>query len=135
MLYYPSDLTSKASGPMGKLITRCPSCESANVEVVKIECADCHTKFEGQFEISALLRLSEEDLQFILDFVKCSGSLKDMAVIQKVSYPTLRNYLNGLIEKLGHLDIQKESSKDEILQLLEEGKISAKEAAILLKKL
>lgn len=120
---------------MGKIITQCPSCRSLNLNVVKIECNDCNTKFEGQFEISALLKLPEEDLQFILDFVKCSGSLKDMAVIQKVSYPTLRNRLNILIETLGSMEIKEEGSKEEILQLLEEGKISAKEAAIMLKRL
>lgn len=59
---------------MGKRITLCPSCGGSKLHVVKIECIDCNTKFEGQFEIPALLKLSEDDLQFILDFVKCSGS-------------------------------------------------------------
>jgi hypothetical protein len=120
---------------MGKIITQCPACASSALEVVKIECTNCNTKFEGQFEISPLLRLREHDLQFILDFVKCSGSLKDMAIIQKVSYPTLRNRLNTLINTLGSLELNQETSKDNILQLLEEGKISAKDAAIMLKKL
>ncbi len=120
---------------MGKIITKCPSCSSSTMQVVKIECTHCNTKFEGNFEISALLQLPEDDLQFILDFVKCSGSLKEMAVIHKVSYPTLRNRLNSLIDTLGNLELKKETSKDEILQLLEEGKISAKDAAIMLKKL
>lgn len=120
---------------MGKIITQCPACASLALEVIKIECTNCNTKFEGQFEISPLLRLRENDLQFILDFVKCSGSLKDMTVIQKVSYPTLRNRLNALIETLESLEINHEISKDKILQLLEEGKISAKDAAIMLKKL
>lgn len=120
---------------MGKIITKCPSCASSDLQVVKIECAHCNTKFEGHFEISALLQLPEDDLQFILDFVKCSGSLKEMAVIHKVSYPTLRNRLNSLIDTLGNLELKKETSKDEVLQLLEEGKISAKDAAIMLKKL
>ncbi len=120
---------------MGKIITQCPSCTSSTLQVVKIECTNCNTKFEGQFEISPLLRLREGDLQFILDFVKCSGSLKDMAAIQKMSYPTLRNRLNTLIETLESLELKAEISKDGILQLLEEGKISAKDAAIMLKKL
>lgn len=120
---------------MGKIITQCPSCSSSNLNVVKIECNDCDTKFEGRFEISTLLKLSEEELQFVLDFVKCSGSLKDMAAVQNVSYPTLRNRLNELIATLEQLDITGGHSKEEILQLLEEGKISAKDAAIMLKKL
>ncbi|MCX7114311.1 MAG: DUF2089 family protein [Gammaproteobacteria bacterium] len=120
---------------MGKIITHCPSCDSHALNVVKIECLGCQTTFEGQFEISALMKLPEEDLRFILDFVCCSGSLKEMAQKQQMSYPTLRNRLNALIdtlEKLGHVQ---DSSKDEILLRLESGEISAKEAAELLKRL
>ena len=72
---------------------------------------------------------------FILGFVKCSGSLKDMAIQQGVSYPTLRNRLNTLIENIENLQVQKEGSKTEILELLEQGKISAKDAAKMLQKL
>lgn len=120
---------------MGKIITHCPSCDSSDLHIVKIECADCNTRFEGKFDVPVLLKLADDDLQFILDFVRCSGSLKDMAVIQKVSYPTLRNRLNGLITTIEQLEINHESSSDDILCLLEEGKISAKDAAIMLKKL
>lgn len=120
---------------MGKLITHCQSCASSNLHVVKIECSNCNTKFEGNFEISALLKLPEDDLQFILDFVTCSGSLKEMATLQKVSYPTLRNRLNNLIDTLDSLKLDKQTSKDDILQRLEEGKISAKEAAMMLEKI
>lgn len=120
---------------MGKIITQCPSCGSSAPEVVKINCTDCHTTFEGKFEIPALLKLSEEDLIFTIDFIKCSGSLKEMAAKQKVSYPTLRNRLNELIETLENLDLKRNGSKEEILKLLEEGKISAKDAAKMLHKL
>jgi hypothetical protein len=120
---------------MGKIITQCPSCKSTKLHATKIECTDCKTTFEGEFAIPALLKLSEEDLQFIFDFVKCSGSLKEMAVKLKISYPTLRNKLNDLIDNLESLEVEKVESKDEVLRLLEKGKISAKEAALMLQKL
>ena len=120
---------------MGKIITQCPSCNSTKLQVTKIECLDCATQFAGQFEIPPLLKLQEDDLQFVFDFVKCSGSLKEMAVKQSVSYPTLRNRLNALIETMENLEIQREGSKAEILQLVEEGKLSAKDAAKMLNKL
>lgn len=101
----------------------------------KIECSECKTLFEGKFDIPSLLKLSEEDLHFIVDFVKCSGSLKEMAANQGVSYPTLRNRLNALIEALETLDLQTQSSKTEILKLLEAGKITAQVAAKMLQKL
>lgn len=128
-------LTLLQENNMGKIITQCPSCSSTKLQVTKIECLDCATQFAGQFEVPALLKLQEDDLQFVFDFVKCSGSLKEMAVKQSVSYPTLRNRLNALIETMENLEIQREGSKAEILQLVEEGKLSAKEAAKMLNKL
>jgi hypothetical protein len=120
---------------MGKIITQCPSCSNAKLQVTKIECLECSTQFAGQFEIPALLKLQEDDLHFALDFVKCSGSLKEMAVKQGVSYPTLRNRLNALIDTLKNLDVNQETSKEEILKLVEEKKLSAAEAAKILNKL
>jgi len=120
---------------MGKIITQCPSCESINLLIAKIECTDCNTIFEGKFKIPTLLKLPSEDLKFIFDFVKCSGSLKEMAAKEGVSYPTLRNKLNLLIEALEEIEVEREVSKSDILQLLEDGKISAKDAAKMLYKL
>lgn len=120
---------------MGKIITHCPSCDSARCQATKIECADCNTIFEGKFDIPSLLKLSEDDLQFIIDFVKCSGSLKEMAAKQSISYPTLRNRLNILIEAIESIEIEKQTSKTDILKLLEAGKISATEAAKMLQKM
>ncbi len=120
---------------MGKICTQCPSCSSTKLHVSKIQCEQCKTTFEGNFELPSLLKLPEPDLQFMVDFVKCSGSLKDMATQQKVSYPTLRNRLNHLIETLEKVTIPSDNSKVDILKLLEEGKISAIEAANMLKQL
>lgn len=120
---------------MGEIITKCPSCGNKKLQVTEIECTTCETRFSGQFEIPALLTLPKEDLQFIFDFVKCSGSLKEMGARQHVSYPTLRNRLNKLIEALDCVETQQNITKSEILQLVEAGKLSAKEAAVMLVKL
>ena len=120
---------------MGKIITKCPSCNSSKLYVERIKCDHCHTTFDGKFDINPLLKLPEEDLSFILDFVKCSGSLKEMATKQGVSYPTLRNQLNHLIENVEAIGVSDKQSKEDILKLLEDGKISAKDAAKMLQKL
>ena len=120
---------------MSHIITKCPSCDSSKLKIKNIECSNCTTVFSGEFEIPPLLKLPKNDLQFVFDFVKCSGSLKEMAGKQGVSYPTLRNRLNSLIEALETMDMQKDSAKAEILQLVEDGKLSAKEAATMLIKL
>lgn len=50
--------------------------------------------------------LSDEDLSFIKRFVLASGSLKDLAGIYGISYPTVRLRLDRLIGKIRVLDSQ-----------------------------
>lgn len=117
---------------MSKIITQCPSCNSKELNVVKIECNSCKTKFEGNFDIPKLLQLSSDDINFIMDFVKCSGSLKEMSKIHDVSYPTFRNLLNQVIERINQSSDNESLDNNQILSMLERGEITATEAASLL---
>jgi hypothetical protein len=65
-----------------------------------LKCETCSTEVTGLYELPVLLRLSEEELHFILRFVKNSGSLKEMSAELKLSYPTVRNMLNEIIQKI-----------------------------------
>lgn len=47
-----------------------------------------------------LTDLSPADLNFIKQFILCSGSLREIAGIYDISYPTVRSRLNQLIEKI-----------------------------------
>ena len=47
-----------------------------------------------------LLLLAEEDLDFVVQFVLASGSLKEMAMLHQVSYPTIRATLDRVIANL-----------------------------------
>ena len=47
-----------------------------------------------------LLQLTEEDLDFVVQFVMASGSLKEMAMLHHVSYPTIRASLDRVIANL-----------------------------------
>ncbi|WP_263359209.1 DUF2089 domain-containing protein [Acidicapsa ligni] len=47
-----------------------------------------------------LCQLPEEDLDFVLQFVLSSGSLKEMARLYSVSYPTIRTTLDHVITNL-----------------------------------
>lgn len=47
-----------------------------------------------------LMRLTEEEQRFVVDFVMCSGSLKEMAARMGVSYPSVRNRLDEMIGEL-----------------------------------
>ena len=54
----------------------------------------------GSYPLPALARLSDEDQEFVLSFILSSGSLKQMAKLYGVSYPTVRNRLDDLISLL-----------------------------------
>jgi hypothetical protein len=84
------------------LPTKCPSC-SEELQVRRLFCQGCATEIEGGFDLPELARLSAEDQQFIIEFVKASGSLKDMAKLLKLSYPTIRSRLNDIIERVALL--------------------------------
>ena len=82
------------------LPTQCPACQSL-LRVKKLFCDNCDTELEGIFDLPKLARLPFEDQNFILQFVKASGSLKEMTRLLRLSYPTVRNQLNEIIEHIG----------------------------------
>lgn len=86
-----------------RLPLQCPACDSP-LRVGRLFCSLCNTEVCGNFELPALARLTEKEQQFVIDFIKSSGSLKDMAKNLGVSYPTVRNVLDDLIEKLTNIE-------------------------------
>jgi hypothetical protein len=84
---------------MKSLPTTCPSC-SGKLAVKRLHCEKCETEVEGFYSLPVLAGLSQDDQEFILAFIKTSGSLKEMADILRVSYPTVRNRLDDVIVKL-----------------------------------
>ena len=68
--------------------------------MAQLACPDCGTTVHGDYLLPTLSRLGSEDRQFALAFILCSGSLKEMARLYGVSYPTVRNRLDELIARL-----------------------------------
>ena len=56
-----------------------------------------------------MLALEPEDAAFLKNFVLKSGSLKDIARLYQVSYPTVRLRLDKLIQKIELADQQEEA--------------------------
>jgi hypothetical protein len=86
----------------------CPSCNS-QLNVKSLICERCQTEIQGQYELPSLARLSVDDQGFIIEFIKASGSLKKMAGLLRLSYPTVRNRLDEIIERI---ELAEESKKD-----------------------
>lgn len=82
-----------------KLPHQCPSCE-ASLQVTALTCEQCSTVVSGKFGLPVLAQLSAAEQNFIVNFVKSSGSLKEMAQKLGLSYPSVRNLLDDIIIKL-----------------------------------
>ena len=119
---------------MPKLTTHCPGCES-QLEVTRLGCPSCKLQLEGVFELPELLKLERDDLEFVLEFVRCSGSLKDLGAKRGQSYPTVRNRLDAIVEKLRAPAQSLEARRKKILDGLAKGELSVKEAAKRLEEL
>jgi hypothetical protein len=85
-----------------KLPVSCPSCESP-LSVSQLSCTTCQTVVSGNYVLPFLLQLTQEEQLFVFQFVLTSGSLKEMAAQMGNSYPTVRNKLDDIIEKIKHL--------------------------------
>ena len=90
---------------------------------------DSGISIEGEFELPPLARLRYEDQVFVSEFVRSHGSIKDMEKAFGISYPTVKNRLNRIIDQLQLVEVASSSSGEDVLDLLERGEISADEAA------
>lgn len=86
----------------------CPGC-STRLKVKSLLCDKCGTSVEGLFDLPPLVSLPANDQLFVLHFIKYSGSLKDMAKHLNLSYPTVRNMLDEIIDRI--LKIEKNTQK------------------------
>ena len=77
----------------------CPSCAST-LMVKSLVCEKCSTEVSGVFSLPLLASLTQQEQDFIVDFVISSGSLKIMAQKLGLSYPTVRNLLDDIILKI-----------------------------------
>ena len=73
---------------------------------------------QGEFELPPLARLRYEDQVFISEFVRSHGSIKDMEKAFGISYPTVKNRLNRIIDRLQLVEVGASPVLDDTLDLL-----------------
>jgi len=98
-----------------------------SMRISKLTCSQCGLSHGGDFHTPRLVRLTREEQQFAELFILASGSLKEMARILGVSYPTVRGRLDRLIGQLAQEQEKDEQQKNKILADIEAGRISAKQ--------
>jgi hypothetical protein len=120
------------------LPSQCPVC-GGELEVVRAHCPTCDTSIEGHFSAGRFGNLTPQQWHFVETFIRCKGKIKDVEVALDISYPTVVSRLNDVIRTLGFEtadDSAGTSAADEkrrdVLDRLNQGKISAKDALRLL---
>ena len=132
---------------------RCPSC-NGQLYPRSLVCDSCGLKVEGDFVMNEFGALTPDELHFLRVFIYCEGRIRDMEAALGVSYPTVKGHLASIKEKLnltgprfqgqtqGHESQQgsqgsqvplEESPADDVLDKLESGQISYKDAVRIIK--
>lgn len=88
----------------------CPSCE-ATLQVSQLKCNLCETTINGNYPLPIFLQLTPKEQEFILQFFLNSGSLKEMAAQNGISYPTVRNQLDDMILHIKQLQNHNNNEK------------------------
>lgn len=104
------------------------------ITIEKVRIKDDDITIEGEFELPPLARLSEEDQIFVSAFVQFHGSIKQMEKVFGVSYPTIKNRLNRITEKLDLVKVDTTSPSSEVLDQLNRGELSVEDALNILKQ-
>ena len=130
---------------MRKILERCPSC-GGDLLVTQMTCPSCGTVITGSWASCRFCQLSPEHTRLLEAFIRARGNVREMARSLETSYWTVRKQLDELVAAMGYevpaspLD-ELGSEEDvaqarmEILERLDRGDISAKEARELLEAL
>lgn len=102
--------------------------DGTEVRIEKLRLVNSGIAIEGDFELPPLAQLTIEDQIFVTAFVRCQGSIKDMEELFGISYPTVKNRLSRIAQKLEFVEINPPATNVEVLNQLEKGEISVEDA-------
>ena len=126
--------------PMNQLPSKCPICDG-EITVTRLHCRECDTTFDGRFSNGAFPQLTPDQISFIELFVRCEGKITRMEDELGLSYPTIRNRLHEVIRAMGYepgsgeeASGMSDEERQGILEDLDKGRITAKQAMALLQE-
>ena len=122
-----SNKTKQLNLPSG-----CPLC-GGSIEVKQIRCTDCGSEINGSFKTKGMTVLPAEYQRFIAVFLRQRGNIKAVEKELGISYPTINKMLDSINAILA-MDVQeKPLTRKEILDSIEKGELSVKDATFILK--
>lgn len=126
-------------------LTRLTQGEPLIVERVRL--ANSGIAIEGEFELPPLARLTSEEQVFVMVFLRCEGTIKEMEKAFGVSYPTIKARLSKIAAQMQLVEVVPDAAnlqpaekstievtpkmntrRQEILNALERGEITAQQA-------
>jgi hypothetical protein len=132
----------------GRAPGACPAC-AAPLLITRLQCPDCGTEVAGVFAADRLVNLPEPHASLLELFLRVRGNVKEMERELRLSYPTVRARLEEALgaaraklpptarpaaPPVDPLD-QTAAARGAVLDALERGQITAREAAQRLRRL
>ncbi len=114
---------------------QCPSCSSPLV-ITQLSCTSCDTVVSGYYHLNPFFQLPQESLDFLVDFIRNRGNIKEMARRSENSYWVIRSKLDKIVAEFRfEEDEPLPARRKNILLRLNRGEIDVDEATSLLKAL
>ena len=116
----------------------CPFCQG-DIKITQFECADCGCRVNGVFfrQSEGIFSLPPEYQRFIIVFLAHRGNLRSIEKELGISYPTINKMLDTINQMLrqaqANMPVQAKLSRKEILDAIDKGQMSVKEATDILK--
>ena len=112
----------------------CPLC-GESIEVTAIKCTACATEIKGSFATAGLGILPVEYQKFITVFLRHRGNIRQVEKELGISYPTINKMLDRINKAMTATTAvtEKPLTRKEILDSIERGEMSVKEATFILK--
>ncbi|BAL80821.1 DUF2089 domain-containing protein [Caldisericum exile] len=118
-----------------KIVSICPVC-GGPLTITELKCNNCGTVIQGNFEFDRFMLLDDEDREFLIEFLRSRGNIKEVQARLDISYPTAKARLDKLLKNLDLFEDETKErfTKSEVLSKLERGEITVDEAIELLRE-
>lgn len=110
----------------------CPFCGEP-IEITRIKCSGCGSEINGSFRAGGFGLLPVEYQKFIAVFLRHRGNIKAVEKELGISYPTINKMLETINRLLGSVTEEKPLNRKEILDAIDKGEISVRDATYILK--
>ena len=101
---------------MKRLITVCPSCNH-NLHITALHCPECGLELRNSFELSPFDKLSNDQYDFLMSFLRNRGNLKQLQTEQQISYPLAKKKLDEMLSALGIESEVTDESEPEVIDV------------------